>query len=56
VRGYQSRHSVGLGLGLYLCRQIIEAHGGEIGVISTNGAGATFWLTLPIADRTQFEL
>ena len=56
VRGYQSRHSVGLGLGLYLCRQIIEAHGGEIGVISTNGAGATFWLTLPIADRTQLEL
>jgi PAS domain S-box-containing protein len=31
VRGYQSRHSVGLGLGLYLCRQIIGAHGGEMG-------------------------
>lgn len=51
VRGYQSRHSVGLGLGLYLCRQIIGAHGGEIGVISSPGAGAIFWFTLPLADN-----
>ena len=53
VRGYQSRHSVGLGLGLYLCRQIIEAHGGEIGVISTPGAGAIFWFTLPLAENLR---
>jgi len=51
VRGYQSRHSVGLGLGLYLCRQIIGAHGGEIGVISSPGAGAIFWFTLPLAEH-----
>ena len=51
VRGYQSRHSVGLGLGLYLCRQIIAAHGGEIGVISSPGAGAIFWFTLPLAEN-----
>ena len=51
VRGYQSRHSVGLGLGLYLCRQIISAHGGEIGVISSPGAGAIFWFTLPLAEH-----
>ncbi|MEG4587504.1 PAS domain-containing sensor histidine kinase [Microcoleus sp. MOSTC5] len=51
VRGYQSRHSLGLGLGLYLCRQIIGAHGGEIGVISSPGAGATFWFTLPLAEN-----
>ncbi len=51
VRGNQSRHSVGLGLGLYLCRQIIEAHGGEIGVISSPGAGAIFWFTLPLAEN-----
>jgi PAS domain S-box-containing protein len=49
VRGYQSRNSVGLGLGLYLCRQIIAAHGGKIGVISSPGGGATFWFTLPLA-------
>ncbi|MEG4996647.1 PAS domain-containing sensor histidine kinase [Microcoleus sp. B4-D4] len=51
VRGYQSRHSVGLGLGLYLCRQIIGAHGGEIGVISSPGAGAIFGFTLPLAEN-----
>jgi len=51
VRGYQSRHSVGLGLGLYLCRQIIGAHGGEIGVISSPGAGAIFWFTLPLVEN-----
>ncbi|MBE9093147.1 PAS domain-containing sensor histidine kinase [Tychonema sp. LEGE 07203] len=51
VRGHQSRHSVGLGLGLYLCRQIIGAHGGEIGVISSPGAGAIFWFTLPVAEN-----
>ena len=49
VRGDQSQHSVGLGLGLYLCRQIIEAHSGKIGVISSPGAGAIFWFTLPLA-------
>jgi len=45
-RGNNVRSSVSLGLGLYLCKQIITAHGGEIGVTSAPQAGATFWFTL----------
>ncbi|MFW9257734.1 PAS domain-containing sensor histidine kinase [Nostoc sp. CALU 546] len=48
-RGTSIRNSVSLGLGLYLCKQIIHAHGGEIGVNSALDTGATFWFTLPIS-------
>ncbi|MFB2768420.1 PAS domain S-box protein [Pelatocladus sp. BLCC-F211] len=47
-RGSNNRNSLSLGLGLYLCKRIINAHGGEIGVDSTPNAGATFWFTLPV--------
>ncbi len=52
-QGKKSRHLRGIGLGLYLCRQIVQAHGGEIGLISTPNQGATFWLTLPILNQTN---
>ena len=48
--GDSVRRTPGLGLGLYLCRQIIQAHQGKIGVQSSPGMGATFWFTLPIVD------
>ncbi|WGT68271.1 hybrid sensor histidine kinase/response regulator [cyanobacterium endosymbiont of Epithemia clementina EcSB] len=52
-RGDGAKKTLGLGLGLYLCRQIIEAHGGEIGVITNPNAGAKFWFTLPVFDSLK---
>src|SRR5579884_4399020 len=42
----------GLRLGLYITRAIIQQHGGQVGVESQPGEGATFWFTLPLADET----
>ncbi len=47
----------GAGLGLYLAREIVRAHGGEIGLTSPPGGGATFWFTIGLAaaDREYRE-
>jgi signal transduction histidine kinase len=50
VRDPQAPCSTILGLKMYLSRQIIQAHGGEIDVISHSQRGLTFWFTLPVAS------
>jgi len=44
-----NRRSLSLGLGLYICRQIVQAHGGVIGVTGEVNVGSRFWFTLPIS-------
>jgi PAS domain S-box-containing protein len=49
-RGVSAAHYGGLGLGLYISRQIVEAHRGWIEVESAPGRGSTFRVTLPVGS------
>ena len=60
LQGYQSRLFEkffrapgapvgGAGLGLSIAKEIVQGHGGDIGVKSEEGQGSTFWFTLPYA-------
>jgi PAS domain S-box-containing protein len=53
-RYYRVNHSgsmyTGLGLGLYICAEIIKKHDGTIGADSEIGKGSTFWFTLPTSS------
>jgi signal transduction histidine kinase len=48
-RGPGERRAVGAGLGLSICKRIVERHGGEIGVTDVDGTGNRFHFSLPAA-------
>jgi signal transduction histidine kinase len=47
---HQQGSYIGLGLGLYICKTIIERHHGRIGIRSRVDQGSTFWFTLPQSE------
>jgi signal transduction histidine kinase len=49
----QDGSGVGLGIGLFICKSIVEQHQGQVGVQSTRGVGSTFWFRLPLQRSAQ---
>jgi len=56
-RSHRSRETVaGTGIGLYICKAIVESHGGKVGVSSVDGQGSTFSFSLPIYSTVAEKL
>jgi signal transduction histidine kinase len=47
----ERRENTGSGLGLYICKLLVEAHKGEIGTVSQPDGGSCFWFQLPLSTQ-----
>src|SRR5437870_678923 len=53
IRNIVNRQYTGIGMGLFVAKAIVEAHGGRIGFSSNLDSGSTFYFTLPRVPRTS---
>ncbi|HSA99547.1 MAG TPA: GAF domain-containing protein, partial [Anaerolineales bacterium] len=56
VDGSATRKSGGTGLGLSICANLVQLHGGRIGVNSEVGKGSTFWFSLPLYQQPDDQI
>ncbi|GAB4459606.1 MAG: hypothetical protein Kow0070_14790 [Anaerolineales bacterium] len=56
VDGSATRKTGGSGLGLSICANLVQLHGGRIGVESEEGKGSTFWFTMPLFRQPDGEI
>lgn len=54
VRDGDASSRMGLGLGLYICHELVRLHNGSICVESVIGQGSTFYVTLPVSPKKSF--